>query len=828
MADTPEPDSAEGPADGALGDAPASSELDDQVGKASLDELRRALRLVVGSEGAYWERNLITDEIWYSAKFYEMLGLDASADRNQVHDAIHPDDRAEFGRLYQAAIDSKGRLQSDIRYRHRNGAYRWVRIQGRVWGRADGRAERLIGMATEVDAEKRAQLALQRMTEQFDRAMEASLEVQFERKLGDEAFSIGRQINTLLGYPVEAPSPNRVEFGTWVHPDDKAALRTVVKQANKSPGFWSCEYRLRHADGTYRWVGSRGRTERLNDGAIRMTGMIGDIHEQKMSREELVEQRKLLETTIEERTASLEAALREAQRQRLEAERANEAKSTFLAHMSHEIRTPLNGLLGLNELALREAASDQQRRYLKLALQSGAGLLDMLNGVLDFSRLNAGRIETRPEAFDLAEALATSLRQAMPQARQKGLGMMYDYVGPVTLVIGDLQRLLQVTNNLMANAVKYTDSGHIALRAEVSPSDAHHCIAEIECRDTGSGMSAEVAARIFEPFVQGDESLARRHGGSGLGLSIARGLAQSMGGDLRVQTAPGEGTSFRLSIAFGLQAGVQPMNQLPDPGLAWLIYTRRIPAEWIAKRLDRIGWRSEILDMQGLDARAAAMDAGAAEPPDLVIIAEAALESPEQLDEVRMQLAHTPVVLLVRPDWNQPRIEAAARANDMPLVFMPLTPGALLELALMHGRKTGGADSAFSSLPSSAPTTGDILIAEDNAVNQLIITEMIGALGLGARLAEDGAQAVAACVARAPDLVLMDLQMPVVDGIEATRQLLELQRQGRLPRFPIVALTAHATPQDRERCLNAGMQGYLTKPISLAQLRIELGRWLKL
>ncbi len=827
MADTPEPSPEDGRLDRLQSDPGSGGALDDQVAKASLDELRRAFRLVVGSEGAYWERHLITEEIWYSGKFYELLGLDGSAERKTVHEAIHPEDKAAFGRLYQAAIASIGRLQVDLRYRHRDGEYRWVRLQGRVWAGSDGQAERLIGMAIDVDAEKRAQLALQRLTEQFDRAMEASLEVQFERQSGDESFFMSRQINTLLGHPANAPAPTRSEFTAWVHPDDMAELRALAKQAELAPGFWSCEYRLRYADGSYRWVGSRGRTERLADGATRMTGLIGDIHEQKIAREELFEQRKLLQTTIEERTASLEAALHEAQRQRLEAERANEAKSTFLAHMSHEIRTPLNGLLGLNELALREATSDQQRRYLKLALQSGAGLLDMLNGVLDFSRLNAGGIESKPESFDLAETLATSMRQAMPPARKKGLGMMYDYLGPVTLVVGDRQRLLQVTNNLMTNAVKYTDSGHVALRAEVRASDAQHCVAEIECRDTGPGMTAEVAARIFDPFVQGDESLARRHGGSGLGLSIAQGLARSMGGDLQVETKPGEGTCFRLSLPLGLQPGIQPMEQLPDPGLAWLVYTRRIPAEWLAKRLGRIGWSSEIMDMQGLDARAAAMDAGAAEPPDLVVMAEAALQSAESLNEVRMQLAQTPVVLLVRPDWNQPHIEVAARANDMPLVFMPITPGALLELAMLHGRKSPAVDSAFASLPDST-AANEILIAEDNPVNQLIITEMISALGLTVRLAEDGAQAVAACLEREPDLVLMDLQMPVVDGIEATRQLLKLQRNGTLSGFPIVALTAHATPQDRDRCLEAGMLGYLTKPVSLAQLRVELARWLKL
>ncbi len=801
--------------------------LDQQADHASIDELRRAFRLVLGSEGAHWERNLTTGEVWYSARFYDMLGLAKPADPDSVTGAIHRDDRAGFGLAYRTAIQTMGRLEEELRYRHRNGDYRWVRIHGRVWPGPTGQAERMIGMVIDVDAEKRAQLALQRMTDQFDRAMDASQEVHFERVIGSAEFFISRQINGLLGHPLDAPPPTRAEFTSWVHPDDIARLRAVIEDSQSAPGAWSCDYRLRHADGSYRWVRSRGRSERLPDSSTRMTGLIGDIHEQKMARQELVEHRERLQSTIDERTASLAAALREAQRQRREAELANEAKSTFLAHMSHEIRTPLNGLLGLNELALKDASSEQQRRYLKLALQSGAGLLDMLNGVLDFSRLKAGSIATKMEAFDLAELLATSLRHAMPPARAKGLGMMYDYVGPVTLVIGDAQRVQQVVGNLLSNAVKYTDSGHVALRAEVRPDTTDRCVAEIECRDTGPGMTAAVAARIFDAFVQGDESLARRHGGSGLGLSIAQGLTHSMGGTLQVDATPGAGCSFRLSLPLAMQAGVQPMDQLPDPGLAWLVYTRRIPAEWLAARLGRLGWRSDIMDMQGLDRGSARLLAGAEEAPDMVVIAEAALETAESLQAVRMQLPHTPVVLLVRPDWNQPAIEAAARGLDMPLVFMPMTPGTLLELTLMHGRKPSAVDSAFATLPVPTSTPADILIAEDNPVNQLIITEMIAAMGLAPRLVEDGAQAVAACRERAPDLVLMDLQMPVVDGIEATQQLLALQGDGSMAAFPIIALTAHATPQDRDRCLAAGMQGYLTKPISLAQLRVELGRWLK-
>ena len=450
----------------------------------------------------------------------------------------------------------------------------------------------------------------------------------------------------------------------------------------------------------------------------------------------------------------------------------------------------------------------------------------MLNGVLDFSRLNAGGAPAKLEPFDLAESLATSLRQVMPQARVKGLGMMYDYAGPVSLVIGDEQRLQQIAANLLTNAVKYTETGHVAVRADVVPRGDGRCDAVIEVSDTGTGMTAEIAARVFEPFVQGDESLARRHGGTGLGLSIARELANSIGGTLALDTAVGSGTRFTLRLSLQMQPGEQPMERMPEPGNAWLTYTRPIPAQWLAQRLQRLGWSSEVIGgIAPLLERATQVGSSGHPEPDLIVLAEAALDTAASLDALRAQLPSTAIVLLVRPDWNQPPLEAAARANEMPLVFMPLTPGALLELTRTRGRALRSVDSGFVDIDSADPRRFDILIAEDNPVNQLIISEMVATLGFGARLARDGAEAIEACREHAPDLLLMDLQMPLVDGIEATRRLVELQRRGRLARFPIIALTAHATPQDRERCLEAGMKGYLTKPISLSQLRSELRRW---
>ena len=544
------------------------------------------------------------------------------------------------------------------------------------------------------------------------------------------------------------------------------------------------------------------------------------------SRSAEAELRAELQRLVDERTARLEAALAEAERQRMQAEQANEAKSVFLAHMSHEIRTPLNGLLGLNELALREAHSAQQRRYLKLALQSGRSLLGMLNSVLDFSRISADASPPQQEPFDLAEVLAASMSQVMPAARDAGLGVMFDYIGETTRFVGDAQRLQQIAVNLLSNAVKFTGSGHIAMVVDVR-ADASRpgcCQVQVEVSDTGPGMAPEVAARVFEPFVQGDGSLTRAHGGSGLGLAIARGLAESMQGKLTVDSQPGAGSCFRLRLALQADPDARPMRA-PPSGHAWLVYTRTLPADWLARRLQRLGWTSEL--MLGLpEALDRARTSGRSAPPDLVVLAEAALHDADSLAPLRHRLPDSAIALLVRPDWNQPPIEAMARSHTMALCFTPLTPATLHAMLSLHGPEPAQPDSSFSELDDGQSSGAEVLIAEDNPVNQLIISDMVAALGLRTRLAQDGGEAVAACLEFAPQLVLMDLQMPEVDGLEATRQLRALQDGGRLPAFPIVALTAHATPQDQIRCEEAGMQGFLTKPISIAQLRSELRRWL--
>lgn len=820
--------------------------------QATPEALRRAYRLLEGANAGYWEHHLRTGQVWYSPSFYRALGIaQEGLGPTQLTAYLHPDDRQPYEAAYLRAIHDVAPFRHDLRFRTLTGEYHWVRATGRVWPGADGRPELLIGMVIDVHPEKLATLEREALQARFERAMAATASADFERVDADGSFYVHPRICELLGYPPGTPTPSSETFRSWMHPEDRPRVEAESRQMALSPGPWDFEYRLRHANGHYRYVRSTGRAEREADGHVRMTGMLSDVHEQTLGRLELERHQQGLEILVEERTGRLEAALAEAERQREQAEAANEAKSRFLAHMSHEIRTPLNGVLGMTELALRSATNDQQRRHLKLALQSGRTLMGILNDVLDFSRISAGQMPAREEPLDLAEVMAETLRAVMPSVRDRDLGMMFDYVGEITRVRGDRQRLQQIASNLLSNAARFTERGHLELMVHVEAGDPGWCQARIVFRDTGPGMAPEVAARIFEPFVQGDQSLGRRHGGAGLGLPIALGLAHAMNGELMLETAPGQGSSFTLEVPLRVEPGEQPAARRPPPGTAWLVDTRSVPAQWMVRRLARLGWRSEIVaGVAGAMRRAAMLaDTGDA-PPQLVILAEAALEPKTPLLELRSLLPGAHIVLQVRPDWLQPQLESAARAALMRVQLSPVTPQSLLEMLEARGPSPGGADSGFgattthSTLNSGFNTTGggsgfmdlpflpdigiDVLVAEDNPVNQIIVSEMIDSLGLKTRLSSDGAEAIEACRERPPALVLMDLQMPGMDGLQAARALRRLQARGELPPFPIVALTAHATPQDRDNCIEAGMVGFITKPVGLGALRSELARWLRI
>ena len=497
------------------------------------------------------------------------------------------------------------------------------------------------------------------------------------------------------------------------------------------------------------------------------------------------------------------------------------AQNRFLAHMSHELRTPLAGLLGLVDLARRVATDPAQRRYLEVAMQSGRALQRTIAHVLDLTRVRDGRLPLADEAFDLAESVAEVLRGAMPLVRDKGLSMRYEWHGEPTWVRGDELRVRQIVGNLVDNAARFTAAGHVALRATLEPAPDRpgwlRFVLDVE--DSGPGLDRAQAARVFDDFVQGDASLTRAHGGTGLGLTIARELAWLLGGDIRLaRSTPGAGSVFTLQLPLAAAPDPDPLP-MPPPGHAWLLYTRPVIGEWLQRRLAPLGWTSDLVP-----GCAAAVERAAALPranrPPLVVVAEHVMAPDTDLAALRAALPDSDIRLLIRPDWNKPALEQQALALGMRLDVMPVTPR---DLRLMTSRHAG---PAVLPAPAPAPAQGPhVLVVEDNPTNRMIAEAFLEALGLPWRSVGDGEQALRDCAAQPPRLVLMDLQMPVMDGLAATRALRERQARQELPPFPIVALTAHAMASDEQACREAGMDGFLTKPLLLDTLRGALARW---
>ncbi len=663
------------------------------------------------------------------------------------------------------------------------------------------------------------------------RLFESLSEGIWERDLRTGEVWYSPRYKELLGF-TDDELANRIEaISDRIHPDDMPGLIEAYARAERDLCDAEIQARVRVKDGHWRWFRARARVWPDADGhpAV-LVGALFDVHEEVVATEALKAHQAVLEERVRERTQGLQAALQQAEAERLAAERANLAKAVFLAHMSHELRTPLNGVLGMNQLAQPLAVVPEQRRYLELANQSGQALLRILDDVLDFARVEAGRLQLADDAFDLAQLGVETLRGFMPDVRRKGLRVGFDYVGTVTKVRGDAGRVRQILSNLIGNAIKFTEQGHILLIIEAADAEADgRSRVRVRMRDTGVGMDEATAARVFEPFEQADPALNRRHGGTGLGLSLVRLLATAMGGDVSLRSRPGRGSEFRVELRLPVLAD-QPLRALAAAGTpprhVWLITRSEAGTATMRTRVARLGWTWDALE--SIESAVARLAAG--EPlrrPDCVLISEDALTAHTDFGSLRRVLpTGTPVTLLLRADFDLRTVHTAAEQWQVCVALAPLGPAELYAIGQRQVDDVEPRPAAERGPAHSGAPRPSVLVVEDNLMNQIIAREMVAALGLAPTVVGSGEEALTSCQCAAPDLVLMDVQMPGMDGLEATRRLRALQAAGQLPRFPIIALTAHAMSSDHEASRDAGMDAHLTKPVQLEQLRSCLDRWL--
>jgi signal transduction histidine kinase/DNA-binding response OmpR family regulator len=808
-----------------------TSELRNALQRAEAAESERSQmveRLSMANEAAgisMWEWDLKTDTVTLTGgtSLGERLqGRTAYSGTGYAKVYLHPEDRGAWEALFIAAIESPPGCNDRISQRYRavlpDGRLQHVQMHARLLRSPKGRVAKVLGVDWEVTQEElskreiaRQAAALQDARDRFERAVAGAQDALFEFNLrtGEEWYS--PQLLQMLGYEATMERPR---FESLVDAEDLAKVQQGCNALLQNGTPYNIEYRLCQRDGGRLRVRSRGAVSRDAESvALWFAGSIADVSHEWLAREAIM-------------------------RAAVEAETASKAKSTFLATMSHEIRTPMNGIIGMTGLLLDSGLDRAQRDYAETIRSSADSLLTILNDILDFSKIEAGKLDIESIELDLMANVDEVGSIMAFQAAAKGLELVVNVRPEVPgHVLGDPQRIRQCLINLVGNAIKFTQRGEVMLEVCTVGQQSGRALVHFEVRDTGIGIAPDSLQTLFQPFTQADSSTTRKFGGTGLGLSIVRRLVEMMGGQAGAHSEVGSGSTFWFTLP--LEPTSSAENLVRMPGAA---HGRRVLL------VDDNEANRCVLASQMMHAGYEVVSAP---------------NAAEALSILRRPETSFDVVIL---DYQMPDMDGATlgerivksreirpcrlvlltsldRSGDMQrfseigfsaYLTKPVRTRELLD-CLQQSLSRNAEEWQLRSQPMITRGTliatdtrrqysGTVLLVEDNPINQRVARRFLERLGCDVQVVHDGQQGVEAFLRGSFSIILMDMQMPVMDGVEATQCIRKLEGGGS--RTPIVALTANAMMGTLERCLEAGMDDYLTKPLDISRLQDVLDRFM--
>ncbi|GGA76066.1 hypothetical protein GCM10011369_17440 [Neiella marina] len=803
------------------------SKLIEEVKKSrqKLTETQERFELSVrGSGDALWEYDSRSGENWFSSRFTEILGYLPGELPNTLdtwRDHVHPDELEMANQAFMAHLVDDVPYDIEYRMRTKSGSYRWFRARAKSLRKGNGEAYRTSGSVTDITTRKEMENSLARAKEAaeqrsqelllLNRDFNAILNFSSDFLYIKDAEHRYRAQNLnhacLTGQDGVFGAKGKTDFDIFPREDAQAYFdgeRAVIEQGE--PLIDHLESYLR-PDGSTGWVKSNKRP--IYDDQHNIVGMFGFSAEVS----ELIEAKKV-------------------------AEEATQAKSDFLANMSHEIRTPMNAIIGMSHMALGTDLAPKQRNYIEKVNRSAESLLGIINDILDFSKIEAGKLELEYIDFQLEDVMESLNNLLGLKAEESGVELMFDLPCELpTALIGDPLRLGQILLNLGSNAIKFTEAGgEVVVQATVKERTKDEAVLQFAIRDTGIGMNAEQQQHLFESFSQVDSSTTRKHGGTGLGLAISKQLVSLMQGEIWVDSEAGNGSTFSFTCCLGLQeagaaTAMKTRKELNE--LKILIVDDNSSSRLILRNmLENFGFAIDEAT-NGTDAIAMIEAADKPAPYDLVLM-DWRMPGIDGIETARLiqndpKLQSAPTVIMVTAYGRE---EAQLEAQDVELagfLSKPVMPSTLLDtmlLALGHGVV---ADSRTSTKQESVKGAirklngAEILLVEDNEINKELAVELLRSHGLNPTVANNGQEALTLLDQQSFDGVLMDCQMPVMDGYTATR---EIRNQQRFKDLPVIAMTANVMAGDREKVLEAGMNDHIAKPININQMFQIMAHWI--